>query len=64
MGGQHGKLELHPQPGLAEGVHTHGSPTQTDLAGATGTATLSFTLDKTAPAVGIALVSDRGNWMG
>ena len=34
--------------GLAEGAHTL-TATQTDLAGNTGTATLSFTLDKTRP---------------
>src|ERR1044071_6054637 len=37
------------------------SPTQTDLAGDTRTATLSFTLDKTRPAVNMALVSDTGS---
>ena len=45
--------------GLADGAHTL-SASQTDLAGNTGTATLSFTLDRTAPAVSIALVSDTG----
>ena len=46
--------------GLADGAHTL-TATQTDLAGNTGTATLSFTLDKTAPAVSMALVSDTGS---
>jgi hypothetical protein len=45
--------------GLADGAHTL-TATQTDLAGNTGTATLSFTLDRTAPTVSIALVSDTG----
>ncbi len=46
--------------GLADGAHTL-TASQTDLAGNTGTATLSFTLDKTAPAVSMALVSDTGS---
>src|SRR6185369_10676190 len=46
--------------GLADGVHTF-IATQTDLAGNTVTATLSFTLDTTAPALGIGLVSDTGS---
>ena len=46
--------------GLADGAHTL-TASQTDLAGNTGTATLSFTLDRTAPAVSIALVSDTGS---
>src|SRR3954464_1892568 len=45
---------------LADGAYTL-SATQTDLAGSTGTATLSFTLDKTAPTVSIALASDTGS---
>jgi hypothetical protein len=44
---------------LVEGAHTL-TASQTDLAGNTGTATLSFTLDKTAPAISMALVSDTG----
>ncbi|MGE3281273.1 MAG: Ig-like domain-containing protein [Alphaproteobacteria bacterium] len=46
--------------GLADGAHML-TATQTDLAGNTGTATLSFTLDKTPPVVSIALVSDTGS---
>ena len=46
--------------GLADGTHTL-TVTQTDLAGNTVTATLSFTLDKTPPAVSIGLVSDTGS---
>ena len=46
--------------GLADGAHTL-SATQTDPDGNTATATLSFTLDKTAPVVSIALVSDTGS---
>ena len=46
--------------GLADGAHTL-TASQTDLAGNTGTATLSFTLDRTAPAVSMALVSDTGS---
>ena len=38
--------------GLADGAHTF-TATQTDLAGNTVTATLSFTLDTTAPMVSI-----------
>ena len=45
--------------GLTDGAHTL-TAIQTDAAGNTGTATLSFTLDKTAPALSIALVSDTG----
>jgi hypothetical protein len=47
--------------GLIDGVHTL-TASQTDLAGNTGTATLSLTLDETAPAVSMALVSDT--WWG
>ena len=46
--------------GLADGAHAF-SASQTDLAGDTRTATLNFTLDKTAPIVSIALVSDTGS---
>ena len=46
--------------GLADGAHTL-TASQTDAAGNTGTATLSFTLDKTAPALSIGLVSDTGS---
>ena len=46
--------------GLIDGAHTL-TASQTDLAGNTGTATLSFTLDTTAPALSIALVSDTGS---
>ena len=47
--------------GLADGAHIL-TASQTDLAGNTGTATLSFTLDRqTAPALSIALVSDTGS---
>ena len=46
--------------GLLDGAHTL-SAFQTDLAGNTGTATLSFTLDKTPPALSIGLVSDTGS---
>ena len=46
--------------GLAEGTHTLAA-TQTDLAGNTGTATLSFMLDRVPPAVSMALVSDTGS---
>src|ERR1044071_7629026 len=46
--------------GLAGGAHTL-TATQTDLAGNIGTATLSFTLDKTPPALSIALASDTGS---
>ncbi len=45
---------------LTDGPHTF-SATQTDLAGNTGTATLSFTLDKTAPVVSMTLLSDTGS---
>jgi Bacterial Ig-like domain/Bacterial Ig domain len=44
---------------LADGAHTF-SAIQTDLAGDTRTATLSFTFDKTRPVVSMALVSDTG----
>ena len=43
--------------GLADGAHTF-TATQTDLAGNTVTAMLSFTLDTTAPMVSFGLVSD------
>ncbi len=46
--------------GLADGAHTL-SASQTDLAGNTGAAALSFTLDATAPAVNTALVADTGS---
>jgi hypothetical protein len=46
--------------GLADGAHTL-SASQTDLAGNTGTATLSLMLDKTAPTVSMALVLDTGS---
>ena len=46
--------------GLAEGTHTLAA-TQTDLVGNTGTATLSFMLDRVPPAVSMALVSDTGS---
>ena len=46
--------------GFADGAHTL-TATQTDLAGNTGTATLSLTLDKAAPALSIGLVSDTGS---
>src|ERR1044071_8833424 len=46
--------------GLNDGLHTL-TTIQTDLAGNTGTAILGFTLDRTAPAVSIALVSDTGS---
>ena len=46
--------------GLADGAHTL-TATQTDLAGNTGTATLSFTLDTTAPVLSLALLSDTGS---
>ncbi len=49
-----------PPAGLVDGAHTL-TASQTDAAGNTGTATLSFTLDKTAPALSIALVSDTGS---
>ena len=45
---------------MANGAHTL-TATQTDLAGNIGTATLSFTLDKAAPAVSMALVWDTGS---
>src|SRR4051794_19838592 len=45
--------------GLFDGAHTL-SATQTDAAGNTGTVMLSFTLDKAAPAVSMALVADTG----
>ena len=46
--------------GLIDGAHTF-TATQTDLAGNTSSATLSFTLDKTAPVLSLALVSDTGS---
>src|ERR1044071_9174219 len=45
---------------LAEGAHTL-TASQTDLAGNTGSITMSFTLDKKAPVVSIALVLDTGS---
>ena len=45
--------------GLADGAHAL-SATQTDQAGNTGSATLNFTLDRTAPVVSVALASDTG----
>ena len=47
-------------PGLADGVHTV-IASQTDRAGNTGTATLTFTLDRIAPALSMALLSDDGS---
>ena len=47
-------------PVLVDGAHTF-TATQTNSAGTTVTATLSFTLDKTAPGLSIALVSDTGS---
>ncbi len=46
--------------GFLDGAHTL-TATQTNLAGNTVTATLSFTLDKTPPALSIGLVSDTGS---
>jgi pimeloyl-ACP methyl ester carboxylesterase/Ca2+-binding RTX toxin-like protein len=46
--------------GLADGAHTL-TATQTDLAGNTGTATLGFTLDRAAPTMSMALISDTGS---
>jgi hypothetical protein len=46
--------------GLANGAHTL-TATQTDAAGDTRAATLSFTLDKIPPMVSMALVSDTGS---
>ena len=46
--------------GFSDGAHTL-TATQTDLAGNTGTATLSLTLDRAAPALSIGLVSDTGS---
>src|ERR1044071_3738694 len=46
--------------GLADGAHTL-TVSQTDPAGNTGTATLSFTLDTSLPALSIALISDTGS---
>ncbi len=46
--------------GLADGVHTV-IASQTDRAGNTGTATLTFTLDRIAPALSMALLSDDGS---
>jgi poly(3-hydroxybutyrate) depolymerase len=45
---------------LTDGVHTL-IATQTNPAGNTGTATLSFTLDRAAPTMSITLVSDTGS---
>jgi hypothetical protein len=45
---------------LAAGAHAL-TATQSDVAGNTGTATLSFTLDKVGPTVSMALVSDTGS---
>ena len=45
---------------LADGVHTL-TATETDPAGNTGSTTLTFTLDTTAPTVSMALVSDTGS---
>ena len=47
-------------PALIDGAHTF-TATQTDPAGNTGSATLSFTLDKTAPVLSLALLSDTGS---
>ena len=52
-------MELHAD-GLADGAHTL-TASQTDLAGNTGTATLSFTLDKTAAGGEHGLVADTGS---
>jgi Ca2+-binding RTX toxin-like protein len=49
----------YPLAGLLDGAHTL-TASQTNLAGTTATATLSFTLDKTAPVLSIALVEDNG----
>ncbi len=46
--------------GLADGAHVI-SVSQTDLAGNTGTATLSFTLDSSASTVSVALFADTGS---
>ena len=46
--------------GLVDGAHNL-TATQTDLAGNTGTATLSFTLDTVAPVLSIALASGTGS---
>src|SRR5262249_26512575 len=46
--------------GLADGAYTL-TATQTGSPGNSGTATLSFTLDRTAPLLSAALVSDTGN---
>jgi len=46
--------------GLANGAHTI-TVSETDTAGNTGTASLTFTLDTAAPAVSIALVQDTGS---
>ena len=55
-----GAWSFTPGGGFAEGAHTL-TASQTDPAGNTTTATLSFTLDKTAPAISVALVSDTGD---
>ncbi|MFL5251655.1 MAG: Ig-like domain-containing protein [Rhodopila sp.] len=46
--------------GFADGLHTL-TASETDLAGNTGSTSLAFTLDTTAPTVGMALVSDTGS---
>ena len=46
--------------GIADGAHTL-TASQTDLAGNTVTATLSFTLDRAAPVLSVSLVSDTGS---
>ena len=46
--------------GLIDGAHTL-TATQTDPVGNTGSATLSFTLDKTAPVLSLTLVPDTGS---
>src|SRR5207253_7680947 len=47
-------------PTLGDGVHTI-IASETDLAGNTGSASLSFTLDTTAPTVSESLASDSGD---
>ncbi len=47
-------------PGLADGAHTL-TASQTASDGSIGTATLSFTLDSSAPVVSVALVADTGS---
>ena len=46
--------------GLANGTHTL-TASETDTAGNTGSAALTFTLDTVAPAVALGLVSDTGS---